>query len=520
MNPPANNNFFVTVSLRMALVCVVMAILGGTLAALHYIQSFSPELAEAGFSLRKLRPLHTTFASVWIYGACVAVIYHYLSNSGDGLSEGDKRRFWFHTFCWLTAGVAVVITLGMGIFSGREYLGFHPAISAVLLIGWLALAYSFLRRNSSLRTFGFIWRVVIAAALFYGYSHFKGQSGGLAIGCLIGGWLVAIDFLRQLCKGIWAQPIYIYFWSIGILYFIYTFVEGHAYLLPWVADKPIYDLGLQWKSCGTLVGSFNFLVYGSLIYSSERLSGDKSYAQGRMAFMLFGIGCLNSFTNYAHHTYHIPQSELVKWISFVVSMLEILIFLRLLIDINKMLKARCATDGYCAANGYFGAAKWWSAIMILSATLISIPNVNSLVHGTRFVMGHAMGTELGIDTLALFGCITFLMYDLFKNRPEVAARLNSQRMRIHNGLMNLAMFVLVTWLSTVGAVHGYYRFHQLQSPEWINLTWIMLPVSGSLVGLSILYLVWQWWPLVFARQGDSPQPMPSQPQQAEPLVGS
>ena len=30
-----------------------------------------------------------------------------------------------------------------------------------------------------------------------------------------------------------------------------------------------------------------------------------------------GIGLLNSFTNYAHHTYHLPQSHVVKWVAFV-----------------------------------------------------------------------------------------------------------------------------------------------------------------------------------------------------------
>ncbi|MHC5062824.1 MAG: cbb3-type cytochrome c oxidase subunit I, partial [Planctomycetota bacterium] len=435
--------------LRMALASVAFAIVAGAFSVLHYIPEVSVMLESAGLGLTKLRPLHTAFASVWIYGAAVAVIYHYLHKQGGGLSSGDIKRFWFHTACWLTAGVGILVTLLAGIFSGREYVGFNESFSAILLLGWFAFAWTFLRR---------------------------------------------------LAKGFWAQPIYIYFWTIGVLYFIYTFVEWHAYLLPSVGENPVRDLQLQWKSCGTLVGSFNFLVYGCLVYASERLSGDKTYGQSATAFGLFFVGCLNSFTNFAHHTYHLPGDHWVKWIAFVVSMLEGIILLHLIYGITQMLKNKQQDGEYSASTGYMVSAKWWTTIMLVGGIAISVPQFNSLIHGTHMVVGHAMGTELGIDTMILFGAVTYLLSDLYRSCPQALARLSNPAVRRQTRLLNWAMALLVTWLSVSGTVHGIYRYEGLPAPDWIGWAWFLFPICGFLVGGMLVMVLLRWFPLLFAVQ--------------------
>ncbi len=437
----AEANRLILVQVRMAVACLLIAILGGMVGALHYVPSLSPALAEAGISLQKLRPIHTTFASVWIFGAAIAVMYHYLSRHHGGLTAGDRSRFWFHTACWMLSGIAILVTIGMGVFSGREYIGFHPAISVVMLTGWGALAYSFLRR------------------------------------------------LRH---GFWDQPIYIWFWTVGLLFFMYTFAEGHAYLLPWVEQSPIRDLQIQWKSCGTLVGSFNFMMYGALVYVSERLSGDKTYGQSPVAFWLFGVGCLNSFTNYAHHTYHLPQNETIKWVAFIVSMIEIVILLKIMSDLGK--SVRNGVSHSCMASRYLGAAKWWTGVMLFSSVLISIPPLNSVIHGTHAVTGHAMGTELGIDTMVLFGAVAFLLVEL--RGVGVEQRLGCERMKAHLIVMNVAMILLVGWLHAAGTAHGYYRMNSEAAPDWVQLGRYVFPLTGGILGVSLLYLVFRWLPLL------------------------
>jgi nitric oxide reductase subunit B len=463
MNLAGGADRIVRVQLRMALACVVIAVGGGALSALHYIPSLSAALNEAGLILPNLRPIHTSFASLWIFGGSIAVIYHWLATGPEGLRAGDRRRFWFHTVCWLLAGAGILFTLPLGITSGREYLGFHPAFSVLLLAGWLALT----------------WNV-----------------------------------LARLRHGFWGQPVYVWFWGIGALFFIYTFVEGHAYLLPQVFANPVRDLQIQWKSCGTLVGSFNFLMYGSLIYVGERLSKDRSYAQSPIAFWLFGVGCLNSFTNYAHHTYHLPQTESVKWVAFVVSMAEIVILFKVVADLLQRVRQR-RPAAFCGRGTWLVAAKWWTAVMLATSILISVPNLNSIVHGTQVVMAHAMGATVGIDTLVLLGTSCWLIGEL--RGPAVLPRLDAPIARWSIHWISGSLALLVGWLTVAGTVHGIHRFLGEPTPQWVVASRWVLPVVGSALGTGLLVATVRLLGLLAARPAPAAAPeaaaVPAAPRQ-------
>jgi len=422
----------IATQLRMAMVCIIVAVIGGAVSALHYLPAVSEQLNSWGFGLNQLRPVHTTFASLWIFGAAIAVVYHYLAHSGDGLTQGDRARFKFHTVCWLVAGAGIIATLLLGISSGREYLGFHPVFSLILVAGWFA--------------FGF-------------------------------------NFLRRLKNGFWGQPIYIYFWTVGILFFVWTFAEGHAYLLPGIAENPVRDLQIQWKSCGTLVGSFNFMMYGALIYVVERMSGDKTYGQSSTAFWLFFVGCLNSFTNYVHHTYHLPQSETAKWVAFVVSMAEVIILAKIMFDLLKSLKG-LNKGAFCGTSSFLYSAKWWTGVMLVNSLILSVPTLNSLVHGTHAIAGHAMGTTIGIDTMVLLGTSSFLVSQL-RGAP-VEPHLHCPSVRKQVWALNACVALLVGWLTLAGSTHGVYRYYGESTPAWVTDTRYMLPLFGSLLGILLL----------------------------------
>ena len=436
----ANVDRLVAIQLRLAFACVVLGLSSGILAVLHYVPELSPGLHEAGLGLTRTRPIHTTLLALWIYGAAVAVIYHYLAGRGDGLDRGDIRRFWFHTGCWVAAGAGILVTLAMGFSTGREYAEFHPAFSALLLAGWLAFAWTFLKR------------------------------------------------LRH---GFWDQPIYVWFWTVGVVYFVFTFVEFHAYLLPAVHEQPLRDLQLQWKSCGTLVGSFNFLVYGTLAYVRERISNDPKPGQSGLAFALFGVGCLNSFTNYVHHTYHLPQEHAAKWIAFVVSMAEIVILWRVMVDVVNGLRVSAPAH---PTLRYFASARHWTASMLALAIAISIPNLNTIIHGTHAVTAHAMGTEIGIDSVVLFGALTWFLYE---QRPQARAWLAGRVVRWNVRILNVAAAGLVIWLFAVGVAVGITRYRGEVPPAWVTGGWWLFPVLGGTFALALLALVGRWAPLVF-----------------------
>lgn len=425
----------VVVQLRMALWCIVLAVPAGLIGSLHYLPAVSDQLNSSGMSLTQLRPLHTTFASLWIFGASLAVIYHWLSTQYGGLDRADRWRFRFHTACWLAAGAGSLVSLLLGVTTGREYLEVHPVFSGLLLLGWFAYAWTFLRR------------------------------------------------LRH---GFWAQPIYVWFWTVGTLYFVYTFVEGHVWMLSDVFGNPVRDLQLQWKSCGTLVGSFNFLMYGSLAYVGERLSGDKRYAQSAVAFWLFAVGCLNSFTNYVHHTYHLPQTHVVKWVAFIVSMLELVILLKVMVDLGRAVRRRTPKP-FCGRASWLTSAKWWTVGMLLVSVLISVPPWNSLIHGTQAVMAHAMGATVGIDTMVLLGCASWLIAETV-GQP-VLRHLDCPLHRSSVIWISLSLLLMVGWLTVTGTVHGIHRYQGLATPEWVASSRWLLPIAGGLLGSWLLVVV-------------------------------
>ena len=210
----------VLVTMICALACIVLSVLAGAVGALSYVPGVGTAMASAGISLVQLRPLHTTFASAWIYLGAVAGIYAYLQQTQGKFTVNERRRYRAHMICWGLAGLGALLTLPFGITTGREYLGIHPAFSALILAGWVC----------------FLW-----------------------------------TFLGRIRHGFWKRPVYVYMWTSGALFFVYTFVEGHAYLLPFVKSHPVADLQIQWKSCGTLVAAFR-IVGGAITLARARFA--------------------------------------------------------------------------------------------------------------------------------------------------------------------------------------------------------------------------------------------------------
>ncbi len=447
MNDPVfkSGERMVLVAMACAFACMLLSVLMGALGALYYVPAFSRPMANAGISLVQIRPLHTTFASAWIYLGCVACMYWFLFETFGEPNRGERRRYRAHMVCWGLAGIATIVTLPLGITSGREYLGFHPLISVSILVGWVL----------------FLW-----------------------------------TFLRRVRRGFWSRPVYVYMWTAGACLFVYTFAEGHAHLLPFVSSQPVADLQIQWKSCGTLVASFNQMVYGSLLYVGERLSRDRSVAQSRSAFALFGLGLLNSFTNYTHHTYHLPQSHLVKWVAFVVSMLEIIILWSLLRDIvGKLGRPKVLGASFGAAKRFLSLSKHWNVFLLPVALLISVPPFNALIHGTHVVMAHAMGSELAIDSYILLGAFAWILSRIFPKGEVRASVIDGPRVERTVRALNLALMALVGCLLVGGLTVGATRYIGRPLPEWMSAFPVLFGIFGMSVGYSLVRLMWAWLPL-------------------------
>ncbi|HED66335.1 MAG TPA: hypothetical protein ENJ09_12375 [Planctomycetes bacterium] len=429
-----------------ALTCVVLSVLVGALGALSYIPGISAHLVPLGLSLVQLRPLHTTFASAWIFLGVTAGVYRYLFDTFGEPSASDMRRFRAQMVLWGLAGLGILVTLPFGVTSGREYLGFHPAFSAMIAAGWILFAWT---------------------------------------------------FFAKVARGFFARPVYVYMWTVGLLLFLWSFAEGHAYLLSSVRHQPVVDLQVQWKSCGTLVASFNQMVYGCLIYLGAKKSGDMSLGHSRSSFALFGIGVLNSFTNYAHHTYHLPQAHLIKWIAFSVSMLEIVLLLVVLREVASALQVRrrmyARGPGLC--DGLVILSKRWNVFLLSLALIISVPPWNALVHGTHVVMAHAMGSELALDSYILIALFAYLLASIFPKREVQWGIIDADSARRTAALMNLALMGLVATLLASGFATGVQRYLGHARPEWMDAIPFAFVVFGCTFAYFLLRLLAHWLPL-------------------------
>ncbi len=447
---------------RASLVALSLTLLGGLLSALYTSPTLAMTMERMGMDMRSLRPLHTTFAAAFIFLGGIAAVHRYFQDEADAgryvPGAGDRWRLRVQVVSWAIAGAGILVTVPMGITSGREYVGFHPIFSLFIMVGWLCFAW---------------------------------------------------NFFRVTWKGFWARPIYVTMWGVGCLFFIYTFAEQHAYLLPDVLGDPMVDRRVQWKACGTLVGAMNLFVYGTMVFVGEKISGETHYARSKVAYALFTVGLLNSFTNFAHHTYHLPQNHLTKWISFVISMAEIILLFRTLSDIVKMVHKNRASTEICCAGTLFSAAKWWTGAMLFTSLIISIPPLNAVVHGTYVVTGHAMGTMIGIDTMAIMGAFAYLLADFLKGcggsgLVDLRRSISLRRVLI---FLNVAVAGMVGWLHVVGVVDGAHRYMARAGtpfadyrPEWLSAwTAPVLLVTGTCTFVLFLAVLHRWLPLVFLR---------------------
>ncbi len=414
----------------LSLLALLLCLFGGALSAVYYIPFAYPWLKQFSLHLSQVRSIHTIFGMSWIYLGAIAVVYHYLESHPGRSRKTERRLTQLQIFCWILGGLGVFFSLAAKIFSGREYLEYHPIFSIFILSGWLA----------------FTWNLM---------THVR--------------------------KNFWSMPVYIHMWTVACFLFIYTYTEAHLWMFKNIGRYPIVDIQLQWKSFGAMAGSFNLLVYGAGIYIVERMTGATGYAQSKTAFSLFGIGLLNSFTNYAHHTYHLPQSHLVKWISFSVSMLEIIILARVMMDLIEAIQKRPRPDT-SDAELYMTSSKYWTFANLALAILISIPPINTLVHGTYVVAAHVMGAMIGINSLILFGAIAWM------TGPRKQSRISAYLFTI----FHLSFGCLVGSLTLGGLLQGVYRYMNWPPSEISRVLFIVFIFAGFISASVMTYWAFAW----------------------------
>ena len=373
----------------LGLSSLLLGLFFGSIGGLQYIL---PPFLKEQLSFQKTRPLHVYLVINFIFSTAAGCIYYFLpAASGKKLYSLKLGIIQFSIQVFIL--LIIVSFFFAGKFSGREYLEFPPWISLIILGSWI---------------------------------------------------LFMINFFKTIPLSFNHVPVYIWSWSTGLIFYFITMTEAHLWLLPYFNNNIVRDLTVQWKALGSMVGSWNMLVYGTSMFVMESISGDKKINQSKTAFFFYFLGLTNLMFNWGHHTYIVPSSPIVKEVSFIISMTELLILGKIIYNFRK---------SYIEAKLKFhhlpfrllSFSDGWIFLNLLLAITISIPAINLYTHGTHITVAHAMGATIGINTMLLLGSVFFILDELNESLME--------KLKKYFGfsivLLNISLIIF--WISLIGS---------------------------------------------------------------------
>ncbi len=419
-------------SIVVALVLLVVGMTFGLFGALQYIL---PGLTKGFLSFDKVRPLHVSSVVFWILLAATGSVLAYIQqHTQKGLRFPGLAKFQIYAF--IGTVVLIIFSYIFGIFGGREYWEFSPFFALPLIIIWVMFLIN-----------------VIASI-----GNFKNQ------------------------------PIYIWMWLTGGLFFLYTFIESYMWVFSYFSDNLIKDMTIQWKSSGSLVGSWNMLIYGSGIFLMDKILGEEKYGKSSVAFLIYFLGLFNLMFNWGHHIYTLPTFPFVKHISYLVSMTEIILFGRIIFQWKSSLTLT-KKNKHIWVYRFLFAADIWVFLTLFLAILMSIPSVNLYTHGTHITVAHTMGATIGINSMLLLAFV----YDLFFENNIIV---NRYRRQLTAGFWLVQISLFVFWITLIGAgiVKSYWQM-QLNTYSFSSMmsklypVWISFLIAGFIMYIGFLLII-------------------------------
>lgn len=386
---PSNSNsssipkYFLLTGLFLLVIGMFYGVLGGFQ---YLIQGF----LKSWLSFDKVRPLHVSSVVFWIIlGASGSVLTYMQEHTGKGLRWPVLASAQFVVF--VVSIFAILFSYVFGMFGGREYWEFNPWFALPITIGWIMFVINFIASIGSLRN----------------------------------------------------QPVYVWQWLTGVVFFLFTFLESYLWIIPYFRDNVINDMTVQWKAYGSMVGAWNMLIYGCSMFLLTKISGDQSIAHSRMAFALYFTGLFNLMFNWGHHIYTLPTHDFIKHVSYIVSMTELAILGRILWLWRYSLR-EARKHLHFTPYRLVVAADLWVLLTLALAIVMSVPAINVYTHGTHVTVAHTMGATIGINSFLLLAFVA----DIF-SRGGQAVFVSEKLFRRGLLLANSSLFIF--WISLIVA---------------------------------------------------------------------
>lgn len=418
--------------LVLAMSYLLLGLLLGVVGGFQYLL---PELLKDTLNFQRSRPLHVYLVLSWIFTAAQGGLYYYIPRVA-GRKLVWTSGVWAHFWMQLVLSVLIIVQFSLGKFGGREYLEFPPIYGLFVLISWVPLV---------------------------------------------------INFFFTLKPSYKKAPVYIWSWSTGLLFFYITYAESYLWLLDYFNGNLVRDTTVQWKALGSMVGSWNMLVYGTAMYIMEKISGNTKPNRSAQAFFFYFLGMTNLMFNWGHHTYIVPAAPWVKSVSYIISMTELLIIGHIIWQWRKTLQ-EAQRNYHHLVYRLLSYADLWIFLNLILAIVISIPSVNYYTHGTHFTVAHAMGTTIGINTMLLLASV-FYITKIGNTTPHTRYEKWAGK-----ALLVFNISLLLFWISLLGA--GFQkiidRINQVLFAEMMNRSapyFKLFTYSGAFIFLALLIVL-------------------------------
>ncbi|HEX6332723.1 MAG TPA: cbb3-type cytochrome c oxidase subunit I [Flavisolibacter sp.] len=411
---------------------LALGLLFGVLGGFQYLL---PDFLRTHLAFEKIRPLHVYLAIAWIFTMAQGGIYYFLPRISRRPLVWAQGA-WIHFFLQLLTSAGIIVAFFLGYFGGREYLEFPPVLGIFIALSWVPFVVNF---------FG----------------------------------TLKPDYVNA--------PVYYFSWTIGIVFFFVTFSESYLWLFDHFNNNQIRDTTVQWKALGTMVGSWNMLVYGTSIYMMEKIRGDQKISRSPIVFFFFFVGFTNLLFNWGHHTYIVPAAPWVKTVAYVISMTELLIFGQIVYKFRKTL-SEAQKNYHSITYRLLSFADLWIFLNLGAAIAISVPALNYYTHGTHITVAHAMGTTIGINTMLLFAAV---FYILQKYQPAV---LEKNRKLVGRGIVIANISLVIFWFALIGS--GLVKISgQLENQAFAQIMeaskpfFRMFTASGVLIMVGLVMMI-------------------------------
>lgn len=418
--------------LLLSMAYLLFGLLLGVIGGFQYIL---PPFLKEQLAFQKTRPLHVYLVIAWLFTAAQAGIYYYLPAVANRPLYWQQGA-WLHIILQAAVSVVIICCFFMGYFGGREYLEFPPWLGFFVLLPWVPFT---------------------------------------------------VNFFGTLKPDYKKAPVYIWSWSTGIIFFFITLSESYLWLFGSFGNIIIRDVTVQWKALGSMVGSWNMLIYGTGMYIMEKMSGDMKACRSPLAFFFYFLGLANLLFNWGHHTYIVPAAPWIKMVAYIISMTELLILAHIIYQWRRTM-TRARKTYHSIPYRLLSFADAWILLNLTLAIAISVPAWNYFTHGTHITVAHAMGSTIGINTMLLLASVYFIIQ---KERPGLSDKMKKVS---GYGILITNISLLVFWISLLGSglvkISGklnnevFYTIMKKSQP-WFNL----FAYSGILVLLGLVILI-------------------------------